>query len=370
VVVGCVPAVILAELGVRMLRPEPPAVNVGVGSLRDERPSESYRSRRGEFDAWIEINSLGFHDREHSVENDGSHFRVVVLGDSFVEANQVELDDTWWSVLGEVLASAIDRPVEMIALGQGGASTAKAWQILQSYGSQYQPDVVLLAFCVGNDVFNNSHRLEDKRRKGPFFAVDADGGLVPVDNAEFEASLQRAWWPLWRSSHLYRRVVRAMHRDATLKRVNPSGFHVLFEVYLEQPPPVWEDAWEVTAKLIGEIAASTREAGAVPVVLVIPDRVQVHDEDWLGIVETYPGMAGQSWDLDRPNRLLVGILDELGIAFYDPTAELRGRAARGDRLYFREDIHFNEEANRVVGTLAGDFLARVLSEPEEDASAR
>ena len=71
-------------------------------------------------------------------------------------------------------------------------------------------------------------------------------------------------------------------------------------------------------------------------------------------------MEADSWDLQRPNRLLRDHLDRLGIVFLDPTPAMRERAAHGERLYFRNDIHFNLSGNRFFGALGAALVAGVL----------
>jgi hypothetical protein len=48
--------------------------------------------QRGIFSTEIEVNSAGFRDREHSIEKQAGTRRVVLLGDSFLEAIQVPFD--------------------------------------------------------------------------------------------------------------------------------------------------------------------------------------------------------------------------------------------------------------------------------------
>src|SRR5262249_27312773 len=47
--------------------------------------------------AWSKINSHGFRDRERTVNKPQGVYRVAVLGDSFTEARQVDMDKTYTS---------------------------------------------------------------------------------------------------------------------------------------------------------------------------------------------------------------------------------------------------------------------------------
>ena len=163
-------------------------------------------------------------------------------------------------------------------------------------------------------------------------------------------------------------MVRALQRENELKRINANGYHALFEVYLEEPTPVWDHAWELTGGLINAIATRSTEVDALTAVLIIPDRVQVHPEEWQRILDAYPGMKNESWDMDRPNRLLAKHLDRLGIPFFDPITAMRERAEGGERLYFHNDIHFNLLGNQVIGKLGGAFVAENVTAGNRSSS--
>ena len=55
---------------------------------------------------FVRINDAGFRDRDHSLHKPDDVYRIAVLGDEHAEAMQVELPDTWWSLLGHRLEGA------------------------------------------------------------------------------------------------------------------------------------------------------------------------------------------------------------------------------------------------------------------------
>src|SRR5437899_2657596 len=48
--------------------------------------------------AWSKINSHGFRDRERTVNKPSGVYRIAVLGDSYTEARQVDMDKTFTSL--------------------------------------------------------------------------------------------------------------------------------------------------------------------------------------------------------------------------------------------------------------------------------
>src|SRR3989344_4363878 len=54
---------------------------------------------RDEGEAFIRVNGEGLRDREHDKLKSADTVRIAVLGDSFAEALQVPMEQTFWSVL-------------------------------------------------------------------------------------------------------------------------------------------------------------------------------------------------------------------------------------------------------------------------------
>ena len=82
---------------------------------------EGWYTREGE--AFITINSAGLRDQEHFLTNPGNAYRIAVLGDSYSEAFQVDLADTFWSVMERDLGACPPlegRTVEAINFGVSG----------------------------------------------------------------------------------------------------------------------------------------------------------------------------------------------------------------------------------------------------------
>jgi hypothetical protein len=72
------------------------------------------------------FNSHGFRDYERTYEKPQDVFRILVLGDSYVEAFQVQLEDSFTAQLEKVLnAHASSRRFEVLSLGQSGFGTAE-----------------------------------------------------------------------------------------------------------------------------------------------------------------------------------------------------------------------------------------------------
>ena len=85
---------------------------------------------------------------------------MLALGDSYLEAAQVQAPETAAARLEVLLGQAMSPPVEVINAGVFGYGTAQELILLDEEGVKYQPDLVLLFFCHCNDIANNNYRLE------------------------------------------------------------------------------------------------------------------------------------------------------------------------------------------------------------------
>jgi hypothetical protein len=114
-----------------------------------------------DFWAVSRANALGFLDREPPTTRDGG-CRVLFVGDSFVEAAQVTLEERV-QLLFEQRANAGPGPrVRTMALGYSGTGQANQLPFIDVLGADFAPDLVVLV-VVGNDFANNSPVLEGLR---------------------------------------------------------------------------------------------------------------------------------------------------------------------------------------------------------------
>src|SRR3989304_9665851 len=124
-----------------------------------------WTQEENEFRVPVHINSQGLRDVEHSVAKAPGVFRLLLLGDSYIEALQVPLDQTIGRQLEQRLnSSGGAQRYEVISMGVSGYGTASQYLYYRERGRNYRPDLVLLALYPGNDVRNNSPTLEPTLR--------------------------------------------------------------------------------------------------------------------------------------------------------------------------------------------------------------
>ena len=109
-----------------------------------------------EFEAKITTNKLGFNDKEFSFRSDAKN-RLLILGDSFVEAMQVNSTDSFGSLLEKKFE---DTRVYKIARSGWGQKDILDYLEFKNIKS-ISPNKAVIAFFYHNDLWNNDERLRD-----------------------------------------------------------------------------------------------------------------------------------------------------------------------------------------------------------------
>jgi len=174
IAVGLCAPLLMLEIGVRLVGLAPAAEpNPAIweshplfGWWHVPHSGGIFRSDFKEFEAEVRINARSLRDREIGYDNPDNAFRVLSLADSFGEALQVELEETYHKQLENRLAESLGQPVQVLNAGVGGWGTDQEAIFYLAEGFRYQPDVVLLAFFMRNDAVNNYGPLEIERNGG------------------------------------------------------------------------------------------------------------------------------------------------------------------------------------------------------------
>ena len=357
---GCVDAllalgaVVLAlggvEVGLRLFYPQP----LGVWH-QDEDGLALHRPRLvtylPQFGHVVSINSFGMRDREHTVRKPAGTYRILVLGDSFLEALQLPFEASFPSVLEAQLGKTAGRPVEVVNASVSGWGTDDELMYLEKYGAPWEPDLILIAMTLHNDVKDNLRErfhtlvngtLTDRPRHAP---SSNESRLVELKG--FLASRSHAYQLFVRSRRLGERRIEGEQLSAHVED--------LFQPTLS---PELARGLELTRLLLDRITGIAAERKARIALVLLPLALQVTGEVPRGRVQTVGTTAAR--DLDRPQRLMRGIAQRVGADVIDLLPEFRGwNAAGGPSLFLAGDGHWNESGHRLAaGVVASELVRR------------
>jgi lysophospholipase L1-like esterase len=123
------------------------------------------------------LNSYGWRDKEWSLKKPQNSYRIAVLGDSFVEAFQVELDNTFLALTEHQLNDNHDAKVELMNFGRSGFTQTEELLILKNEVMQFSPDMVLLFFCPLNDIEDINKETAPNIMR-PYYNIVENGKLI------------------------------------------------------------------------------------------------------------------------------------------------------------------------------------------------
>ncbi len=339
----------LLEVGVRTFAPQPVAGETPALLRGQLTEPGDHAVRTAEYAVTVHVNRQGFVDTEWSATKDRP--RVIVLGDSFVQAAQVPVE----AGFGRQLEAALGGLAEVESMGVPGAGQATELDVLTTYALPREPDLVLLGFLVANDVLNNHPLLEAKDDK-PFYRL-RDGALERVDAVSYAPP----GGPLWRLSDTWRLVARTFAERAVVeqKLALGGGVPIDLRVYDAHPDPVWDEAWAVTDALIAEMARRCAAAGVRFAVVLFPDVVQATAAGRARAAERWPALA--DWDpASAQTRARFVIARHAPVYDLLPDFTAADAASPAEPLYFPADGHWTPagHARAAAGTAA--FVAPLL----------
>jgi lysophospholipase L1-like esterase len=355
------------EVGVRALHLEPDRfweADPLTGSRHIAGKSGWWTQEDREFVTAVQINEQGLRDVSRPLEKPRGTLRLLVLGDSFAEALQVPLEQSFARLLEVELNRLQGAHVEVVNAGISGFGTAGELLLLRRDGARYRPDVVLLAFFPGNDVMNNSPELETTLV--PVYAED--GTLERVVSSKkprpLRGILRKALARSKAYQYLRRRLVTGhpdLARRVGLLRgadepASGDGVPAGYRVYA--PADVtWQSAWAHTQRLLEALQAETRRLGAKLVVVVVTSREEVYPQYWEEVRQTYPAMQQGTWDVDAPRRRVVELCRQRGIPVLELAPIMRARRD-GEPLHFHRDGHWTAAGHRVAAGAMANFLVK------------
>jgi hypothetical protein len=294
-----------------------------------------------------------------------------VLGDSYAEGLQVPWEDLLSTRLEKGLNDGPGPRVEVINAGVSGYGTADELFLLEELGWRLKPDLVLIAFCVHNDVANNLERpLYDFSRHPPRRAEAPPSGraLVAIRLKEF----------LSRHSQLYQLVrdrtagmrgedltqklgVRRRSGNAPAHGGSASGTLDYTSWFVDPPPAELERGLDYTRQLLGRIREEGWERGARAMAVWIPIRDQVSDKRW----ESLQGKLGlRPESRTRPQEQLTTLARNAGVDAVDLLPAFRASSKR-EALYFDIDGHWTSAGHALA---AETLLPRLRAWREEEVS--
>jgi len=325
-------AVLLLELLVRLLRLAPPLETRYDYFAADPvlpfkpKPNTTLQggSIGGEFSFEHAHNSLGLRDREHARPKPAGSFRILILGDSFTYGIGAAVEDGYPARLERTLNQQTKGapPVEVINAGIPRYFPEAERLLLEHYGMQFEPDLVIAAF-VPNDLAESSLGLDA-------VAPDPRHGFLVTKEARMLGEIGVFLFRHWQTFRILwiHGVSDRIWFDPHIRASGAAG-----------ETPGLREAWRKVKDEYAKMNAITARRKARFAVLFIPPK-------------------GPPWP-EKAAEELAAWCREHGVPFIDAIPAMKD-AALTRQLYWEKDMHCNAEGYRVLA----DALHRGLAEQQ------
>ncbi len=343
-------------------RPHPWVGWVHIPGVRAELQSEDPALGRR---TAIRTDSLGLRDVERSAAKPPGVYRVLLLGDSYVEGAQVPFDSTVARRMERRLDGTSGRRVEVWNCGVAGYSTTQELLYLRHVAWRYRADLVVLCFLASNDVADQVAPLATSLRNRPFFQLRGDS--LRLDRSFFRPDRGPVGWLRvhsrlfgWVTTQI--RTVRTRLHERAAARAVAGGVPPALMIYAERPDSLWDAAWALTERLLVETRDEAARHGADFLLVSIASGAQVHPEarrnrpGW----ERWGSLPGLS--LDAPERRLESLARAHALDYLPLLPAFRAEAARGRRpLHIAWSGHWNSAGHGLAAQVMAERVAAKLA---------
>lgn len=291
-------------------------------------------------------NVFGFNARDYPLQSPPGTFRVLVVGDSFSwvggrEGNYTKLLERKFETHHG------SHMIDFINAGYPMTHTGEQLAMLKKFGLQYNPDLVILGFFMGNDFVD-----ADPYRKRIAF----NGAYADIDKRHEHRILgypvvfpSRSFWMVMENGQILAESRRARMDTRDLQQPQPLFSENTFlnierkRLDLFDANSFREARYQRNINYIfdsiSEMDDLLKARNIRFLVAIFPDEFQVNPNLFERIVARFKLNQGD-FDLNLGQNLLKQFLDLKGIHYLDLTDRFRTEGEKRD-LYLLRDTHWN-----------------------------
>jgi lysophospholipase L1-like esterase len=209
----------------------------------------------------IQINSMGFRDREYSLNKPAGVFRVLGLGDSITFGAGVKVGDTYLKQLEKLLNHRKEEvKYEVINAGINRYDNLQELRLLKELAPKLHPDLVVIGVCI-NDIYGVPHKYKVPARNQAVKNKACAHTIIHklICNLRKQSKFVDLAIKLYRNSRV------ALHAANYLRE------------YLRSCYRRWEgEDWGLLQKQLLEFKSIADEQGFQIVFVLFPTEIQLH----------------------------------------------------------------------------------------------
>lgn len=321
---------------------------------------------RREYHTKVKTNSLGLRDPERVLDPPAETFRVLALGDSFLEGYTVDAPLTVTAQL-ESRLRAESCAAEVINAGTAAYSTDQEALYFVSAGARLRASLVLL-FVYYNDILYTDRQdyfgdakpvfemgggvLKLHRYPVPFRDKPVPSATKTAEDSGGSAALELLRERLWYGAP---GAHDALARLGLWNPIPKTPPRLEMRVYDRRDLAPIEDAWEKVEAVLGFLKDRVEAQGATLAIVYVPSKMEVQDASWRTTQALYK-VDDSAWDLTKPQRRLSTLATKASLGFLDLTPALRAAETRFASTYFAMDGHWNARGHDAAAEAIASWM--------------
>ncbi|MDJ1177472.1 SGNH/GDSL hydrolase family protein [Roseofilum sp. BLCC_M91] len=291
------------------------------------------------------LNSQGYKDLEFETKKAAGIYRIIGIGDSFA-FGVVPYEENYYTLVEEQL-QAHHQSVELYNFGIPNLNPKDYLALLVNEGLNYNPDMIILSFFLGNDFLDS----QDRNLSQPLYTYS------------YVASFVKFLWDLQKSYEGQFELPENMVYEDDMKVFTDENYLKMemrrSKIFMKNNPGFGQ-TFDYAMQFIDRINEIAKRENIEFLVVIIPDEVQVNMELQNQVVAGLD-MQPEEFDFALPNRLMAEKLSSLNINYLDLLEPFQ-TTSQTTRLYRPNDSHWNIAGNRLAATEIYKTILPKLSE--------
>lgn len=349
-------SLVLGEVAIRIVAPQQlPNVRPDIWQPDDSvgwvgRPNVNTMINTGERSVHVYTDTAGF--RIGKGARPQGDLRILLIGDSFMQALQVEYEQSLAGLLEAKLPARLGRPVIVDNAGTDGWDAPQYLIRGRTLLARRDYSMVLVSVYVGNDAVNRRFdriparvHAEETRFHLPravSWGEFVDGFLHPLNDR------------LKHHSHLFIFIKTRMSTLAM--RMGLTGTDFPEEILKNRRD---SPRWNITADILGDLAAAAAAKGVPTYFMLVPAPYEMNARTLQEFSSGFR-LNSDSIDVDQPTTQLYRSLSAKGLRVFDALPGFLKADSAGVQTHGHVDRHLTPAGHEVLEHLVEDSVVSIL----------
>ncbi len=327
------------EVG-RIYKPHTPYVHSGIGTPQ-------------EYENKLQINNVGFLDRDRREANPDQSRRVLFLGNCNLFGHSTPR--SWHSnvILEDMLIRSTGYPTEVITLADSAMSFGKHWSYYQGLGRKFKPDVVCIFVHTSGvehleadpDLFARFYEYAPDHFPGTLFRSQPDGSLKVIEpDPEYFQHIGKD---------------EALHKEREEEK-KKGGYYTAgvdwLTIYYRQdwntlPEPA-RKAWDHFARVLKHYQTEMAKDGARLMIVMTPEAQRMYG----GTMKDFKDAEGFACNTRLLGERMNQLCNDLGVGYFNLTPYIEQNYPDANMYIWRYDAHPSPYGFQMLASGVHDYL--------------